>query len=86
MQVTLRSSWKAYSTETLPDDLKSQPNGVNGIKKSSSPMYSVSSSNLRSSDYRRFSSPPPVTKNLSAGSPIHANNNGEAFSEITRKI
>ncbi|KAL3530874.1 hypothetical protein ACH5RR_010196 [Cinchona calisaya] len=76
LEVTLRSSWKAYSTETVPDDLKSQPNGVNGFRKSSSPISSVSSSNLKSMDYRRFSSPPPVTTNFSAGSPVYANSNG----------
>ena len=83
----IRTSWKAYSMETVSKDLKSQTNGVNDSKRSLSPMSTDFSSSLRSSDFRRFSSPPPVKKNLSAGSPNLDNNNGEAhLSEITLTV
>nr|XP_027110980.1 villin-1-like isoform X2 [Coffea arabica] len=82
----IRTSWKAYSMETVSKDLKSQTNGVNDSKRSLSPMSTDFSSSLRSSDFRRFSSPPPVKKNLSAGSPNLDNNNGfvSKVSNLTR--
>ncbi|XP_027150377.1 histone H3.v1-like [Coffea eugenioides] len=39
----------------------------------------ASSSQPKDKDFRHYSSPPPVTENLSAGSPVPYNNSGEAF-------
>ncbi|KAA8549393.1 hypothetical protein F0562_001077 [Nyssa sinensis] len=64
MEAPLRSSWKAYSMESTPDGSRSRSVGPNGLGRSSSPASSVSGSSFKSSDYRRFSSPTPITKNF----------------------
>ncbi|CAI9106955.1 OLC1v1006207C1 [Oldenlandia corymbosa var. corymbosa] len=69
LEVTLRSSWKAYSIENGSADSKSQSNGRNGRRQSSSPVSSFSGLNLKYSDVRRLSSPPSVTTNFLPGSP-----------------
>ncbi|XP_058198853.1 villin-1 [Rhododendron vialii] len=68
MEAPLGGSWKAYSMETTPNSYRSQSVGPNGVARSISPTSSVLGSRLKSSDNRRFSSPPPIPAKLFSGS------------------
>ncbi|XP_052185182.1 villin-1 isoform X2 [Diospyros lotus] len=67
IEAPLRSAWKAYSIDTNPDSVRSQSVGPNERARSSSPASSILGSSSKSSDYRRFSSPPAITKKLFSG-------------------
>ncbi|KAG5515121.1 hypothetical protein RHGRI_036230 [Rhododendron griersonianum] len=68
MEAPLGGSWKAYSMETTPNSYRSRSVGPNGVARSISPASSVLGSRLKSSDNRRFSSPPPIPAKLFSGS------------------
>lgn len=68
MQAPLGGSWKAYSMETTPNSYRSRSVGPNGVARSISPASSVLGPRLKSSDNRRFSSPPPIPAKLFSGS------------------
>jgi len=78
IQVSIRSSWKAYSRETTPDGLRSKSVSSNGQGRSASPASSVSGSNLMSPSNHLFSRPTPIVRKLFSGSsPLSGAGNGE---------
>lgn len=68
IQVPLRNSWKACSTENTPDSLRSRSVSSNGLRRSASSAFSVSGSNLKSSDNHQISSVSPIARSLFSGS------------------
>lgn len=68
MEAPLGGSWKAYSMEITPNSNRSRSVGPNGVARSTSPASSVLGSRVKSSDNRRFSSPPPIPTKLFSGS------------------
>ncbi|CAK9157135.1 unnamed protein product, partial [Ilex paraguariensis] len=65
LEKSLRSSWKAHSLETTPDE-RSRSLSVNGLGRSSSPASRFSDSH--SSDNHHLSSPTPIPRHLFSGS------------------
>lgn len=77
IEVPLRNSWKACSTENTPDSLRSRSVSSNGLRRSASSAFSVSGSNLKSSDNHQISSVSPIARSLFSGSyPDHDSADG----------
>lgn len=53
IEASVRNSWKAYSREFTPEGLRSRSVSSNGLQGSGSPIQSISSSKLNSSDRHR---------------------------------